>query len=1182
MRLKRLELVGFKSFGNRVCLEFGSGITAIVGPNGSGKSNISDAVRWVLGEQSARSLRGSKMEDVIFSGSAGKKPLGMAEVQLTLDNSEGFLPIDFSEVTVTRRVYRSGESQFLINGKQCRLRDIHDLFTDTGLGREGYAIIGQGQIDAVLSVRSQDRRVLLEETAGIIKYRQRKEEALQKVEQTNQDLVRVTDILHELDQRLGPLQVEAEKARRYQDLAEKLLVNEQDYYALELQSLAQERDRLESEQKELIETAEKIGSQLHDLEQTAAEVNQKLNQIETDIEQGQAEQIELADKQNALDNEIALKTERQANNARRIAALNELRMSKIGQSESLAEKRSHLLAELERTLDQCSVTEQAIGMIEERLQEHQTQRVQTRDSLESLKDDFFEFMRSLTDLRNFQRDFAKEEETLTRQLTMRKEALAAGRSQISLLEETVATTKAQRQDQDKAREQSKQLVESLENQRAELLQAAAEERQKVSEAQAQGTKLLARLNTLRELDSDYEGYAASVKRLMQHKPHQNLILGTVADIIQVPQGLELAFEVALGAALQNIITPNEAAAQTLIDWLKRTGAGRATFLPLDVMRESAFPAGVRSLLNQPGVLGTGDELAQYDDKFKPVISSLLGRTVFTEDLDSALKLRRTLKQFSRIVTRDGSVVYPSGAMTGGSQTSRTSGLLSRKGEMSQLQAEIASLAELEKSHQQRFREIEDEAARLSERLEELSVADLQAQLELQRLDQMLEQLHKDIVREQASYRRLEDEVEQLNQAWSTLLAQRETAAAKLQEEEAAEDKRRAAILALEADLTKIEQDIAQLQNEITQSSVKLAEEKAEVQSVRMQLSNIDEQLQEVQAALSQAEQEREELVLAQARLAEEVTLAEEELDFTRKSRQDLAARLEKLRQERILAQQQIGEINGQLKNATSQRAQLDRRLYRIESEVELKSGQESRIHELLLERSLVPNKVRERVVDQPKSKLKGNIDELKEQIRSLGIVNPAAAEEYDQVKERHHFLTIQLDDLNEAKAQLRKVIEEMDEVCRTKLEETFKLVRAEFKKLFVELFKGGQADLILTEPESPLTTGIEIMAQPPGKKLQNLLLLSGGERALTAIALLFAIRRVKPTPFCILDEIDAALDEGNLHRFAKLMGEFAQTSQLLTITHRQATMEAADALYGVTMTEDAVSQIISVNMKQEG
>lgn len=1182
MRLKRLELVGFKSFANRVSLEFGRGITAIVGPNGSGKSNISDAVRWVLGEQSARTLRGSKMEDVIFSGSDGKKPLGMAEVQLTLDNSDGFLPVDFSEVTVTRRVYRSGESEFLINGKPCRLRDIQDLFTDTGLGKEGFAIIGQGQIDAVLSVRSQDRRVVLEETAGIVKYRLRKEEALQKIEQTNQDLIRVTDILRELDQRLGPLAKEAEKARRYHLLGEQLLAVEQDYYALELQRLDGERSRLEEERRLLVEATEKSAEEQARLERETAELEQNLHRAVSDLEESQARQFQLAEEQNSLETALNVKAERRRNNAQRMDTLAQLQEAKRLQLEGLQTERAAVLEELERALAECAAAEDVVEEAASALKATQEERTKLRRQLDTAKDDFFEFMRSLAELRNFQRDFAKEEQALTRQIAAKREAAAAAEEVVRQLRQQIREHGELQAAKLEETGRLRQDAEALQQEAQALATRAAAERERLRAIQARATQLQARLAALEDLESDYEGYTASVRHLMHEPKHKPLILGTVADILRVPAGLELAFEMALGPALQNVITPDEAAAQALIQWLKDRNAGRATFLPLEAMQPSRFPPAVRDALQAPGVLGTADELVECDPKFRPVVESLLGRIVITEDLDAAIALRRRLRQFSRIVTRDGSVVYPSGAMTGGSYTARTAGLLSRKAEIAQVQQQVAMERAAEAAQKQAVEEVEAAVAENRRRLDEIAQQQVNLQLEVQRLRQILDQLARDLAREEKQQALLESEAGQLAAAREALLARAETAAVRLSQAEAAEQGRRDGVQALEAKLREMEAEIERAQERLTLAKVGLTEAKSKAEALRMQLTTVDRQIGEAAAALEEAQHEAESLQVAQQVLAEEMAEAEARLELNLQAREALACDVDRLRQERDAMQDQLRVYGARLKHASSEHATVERKLYRNETELKLRMGEVERIGELLRERGLNCDMVRGRQPGQPKAQLKKAMDELREQIRSLGMVNPGAAEEYEQVKERHQFLTMQMNDLHEAKAQLQKAIAEMDEICRAKFLETFAQVRAEFSKLFTELFQGGKADLFLTEPESPLTTGIEVVAQPPGKKLQNLLLLSGGERALTAIALLFAIRRVKPTPFCILDEIDAALDETNLDRFARLMKEFAETTQLLTITHRQVTMEAADALYGVTMNDEAVSQIISVRMRQEG
>ncbi|HBG02531.1 MAG TPA: chromosome segregation protein SMC, partial [Firmicutes bacterium] len=675
MRLKRLEIQGFKSFARPVSLDFGQGITAIVGPNGSGKSNISDALRWVMGEQSAKSLRGYKMEDVIFAGSDGKRPLGMAEVQVTLDNSDGFFPLDYAELTVTRRVYRSGDSEFLINKQSCRLRDIHDLFTDTGLGREGYAVIGQGQIDAVLSVRPEDRRVLLEETAGIVKYRQRKEQALRKLEDTSIDLLRVTDILHELESQLGPLEEQAKQARLYLDLAERLQGAELDLYHLTWHGLDQKwverQERLVSLQASYDGAAE----ELHSLEEQKLRLDREEQHLEEEIEGHRQDLMDLTEGYNQGVHTIQLYQERLQNHNTRSEQLTGLIRAQEDELERLQSEGSGLKKQFTELLEQIRVQEETIAQAELGVEDLQQRHKKGQMESQGLKDDFFDFMRELTERRNFQRGFGERQSNLESQI-------AANQDELQRFTESMAVAGKQVRELDEKRLQLADALEALavrEQQTQSELEGAkrnlAQHQSHVRGMQEKLAQVTSRLKTLQEFEEGYAGYAFGVKRIMQHGEMSKLVFGTVADVITVPSGLETAFEVALGAGLQNLITPGEAEAKTLIAWLQKVQGGRVTILPLDTIKGSEFSPDRKNLLNQAGVLGTALDLLTISKQYLPALASLLGRVVITEDLDTALRLKRDLGQFSRIVTRDGSVVFPSGAMTGGSLNNRTSGLL---------------------------------------------------------------------------------------------------------------------------------------------------------------------------------------------------------------------------------------------------------------------------------------------------------------------------------------------------------------------------------------------------------------------------------------------------------------------------------------------------------------------------
>ncbi|HHT41985.1 MAG TPA: chromosome segregation protein SMC [Firmicutes bacterium] len=1180
MRLKRLEIQGFKSFAQPVCLEFGPGVTAIVGPNGSGKSNISDALRWVLGEHNIKSLRGSKLEDIIFAGSDGKRPLGMAEVQLTLDNSEGFLPVDYAEVTVARRVYRSGDSEFFINKQNCRLKDIQDLFTDTGLGRESYAVVGQGQIDQVLSVRSEDRRVLLEETAGIIKYRQRKEQALRKLEETSVDLLRVTDVLHELESQLGPLEEQAKQARLYLSLAEELREAELDHFHLSWQNLSSKLTKVEEDYQHLQVEYEQGTEYLEELEIRAAKLETEEQALQAEIEARQQELTDLVEAYNKTVHSIELHQERIKNQDARAGQLEALIGAKQEELRLLTGERDKLQQELDAIKQELHAQEQAVRQAYQALEGVQGQHRRAQADLEKLKDEFFEFMRELADQRNFQRSFSERRSSLEEQLSRSAQELA-------FLQERLIEIDTQLQDVEKRSMELQELSASQEEQERSLqgelsgaraaLAELEQRRRRLESAQA---GVISRLKTLKELEEGYEGYGQGVRRILQDGRMSKLVLGTVADVIQVPQGLETAFEVALGAGLQNLITVGEEEAKALIAWLQKVQGGRVTILPLDSVRGAEFSPQVKSFFQAPGVLGSALDLLSFSEEYRPALASLLGRVVITEDLETALQLKKRVRQFSRIVTRDGSVVFPTGAITGGSINTRTSGLLTRKGELARLEKEADDLAgELEGAAAERS-SILAQISQGEQRAVKLQQEQVQTKLALQGAAQDRAQVLRERERLEAGCQDLSVRIEELQVLQVNLGSECELAAAQVGELEAEEQRRREQIQAQEAALVHLAGSVESLAHQHTQEQVRLAELKGVLENRRMHAANLEQRISEAQGTAGQAQGDLDQIAADRLQNEQYIKDAGEANAKRRQQQKELQAALDFRKQERHRVQQERAQLGQELIQVQKDQLRRERALYRLETELsQLQSGQEQ-IREALTERGLSLASIVNREVQKKEAALKRSIEDLRSQIRDLGLVNPTAAEEYERVVERCSFLQDQLADLNEARASLMDVINEMDKLCRTRLREVFDQVRQEFQTLFTWLFQGGSADLVLTDPESILTTGIDVLARPPGKKLQNLLLLSGGERALTAIALLFAIRRVKPVPFWVLDEIDATLDESNLERFSALMQEFSQDTQFLVITHRTRTMENADTLYGVTMGDQGVSQIISVALNR--
>lgn len=1176
MRLKRLEIQGFKSFARPVSLEFGPGITAIVGPNGSGKSNISDAIRWVLGEQSARSLRGQRMEDVIFAGSDGKRPLGMAEVHLTLDNSQGFLPLDYAEVAIARRVYRSGDSEFLINKQNCRLKDIHDLLTDTGLGREGYAIIGQGQLEAVLSVRSEDRRILLEETAGIVKYRQRKEEALRKLQETDIDLLRVTDILHELEGQLGPLSKQAERARIYLGLMDELQEAELDYDHLLWHKL-ETKERAALERQVLLKRDhEAWNTECALLQKEKSRLETALELLAKELDADQEELMALTDAHNEGKHTIKLYTERQTDHHTRCRELAGVIGGQEAELADLADQMEALGSEVAQLNDGILKQEEQVLGVQADLDEVQAGHRRTQAEINSLKDDFFEFMRCLAEQRNLHRSCDDRRQNLESQAAAGAEELKRLQTQLDSaadrlkeLAETEEKLAQKRADQRKA---EKTCLAKLAEHEELLQQNEAENRR----LEARNAQLASRLGTLQELEEGYQGYGFGVRRLMQDAKMSALVLGTVAEVIRVPEGLETAYEVALGSAVQNVITADEEDAKTLIAWLKKVQGGRVTFLPLNTVRGSEFSQQERRHFKMPGVLGAGLELLDFPEQFRPALASLLGRIVITEDLDTALALKRKLTRFARLVTKDGSVVFPSGAMTGGSWKQRTSGLLTRKAELNDLERELDTVRKKAKTLAAESEYLATTRAVLQRELEEIRASQVELKLNAQSVEQSRKQITAQ--RDSAGYRRQEmiDRLNQLKEILTNLDGEKEVAAAKVSDLETEEEARRKNIRVLERTLGELSAKMNSIVETHTKQRVRLAELKGNLQNLRTREDNLKQRKQSAlrlrqEAAAEQArlQQERNEF----ARIIKEIE-AENGLRTARAN--ELKAGLGQKRAARQEAQQEKAALDLELSRKQKEQLEKERALYRCETQLEQLAREREQILVSLSDRGLALANILGRTVAAPEGTLKKQMEGLRKQIRELGLVNPAAAQEFEAVQERCEFLRTQLTDLNEARESLQSVIREMDKLCRTRFIEVFEQVKTEFSKIFTRLFLGGKAELIMTDPDSVLTTGIDIMAQPPGKKLQNLLLLSGGERALTSIALLFAIRRVKPAPFCVLDEIDAALDESNLHRFVELMEESAQETQFLVITHRQATMEAADTLYGVTMGEQAISQIISV------
>jgi chromosome segregation protein len=1183
--LKRIELSGFKSFADKTELEFVQGITAVVGPNGSGKSNISDGIRWVLGEQSARSLRGGKMEDVIFAGSDARRAVNYGEVSLTLDNASQSLPLDYHEVTVTRRVHRSGDSEYFINKQACRLKDITELFMDTGIGKEAYSIIGQGRIEEILSTKSEERRGIFEEASGIVKYKSRKKEAQKKLQDTEQNLLRIHDLVSELEDQIEPLREQSEKAVKYKALREQLKQSEIAVYVHGIDQLhaawTEASDKLTLLQREQLELAtvvnkhdahlEKHRLESRRLDEELEDLQASLLQLSEDFEKSEGHGEVLKERsrnftlnRQQLDGTMSLQTLRLQEKE---TDLDELRIKLTEVSGVLLQLQATLTAEEERLLGVSGGTSSAAE--------------------DSLKTELMDVLSRIAGARNDIRYAEQGQESLVR----RMERLQEEGRKWSEQKEQLDTRKAELTGQEQAVTEE---IESIHSQYIALTESLRAKQELASDAQGMVRKweqkidaLVSRRDTMKELQDDYDGFQLGVKEVLKAKRRPDGlrgIRGAVAELVQVPADIELAIETALGGALQNVVVETEKDGREAIAFLKSRQMGRATFLPMDVIKGRSVSDSERaSMKAAQGFVGIAAELVRYQSEYNQIFSSLLGNVIVAESLEDANRIAAKGQYRFRVVTLEGDVVNPGGSMTGGSQGKKTTSLLGRQRQMEELGKEITvsegQLQELKNKSADIMKEITSDNALL----ESLRGHGEKKRIEEQQLRAQLGTVEAELrnVNEQLSLDA--QDVQSLQTEYSEHGDKRAEAQALLEKLTLDEAALGLAIRNAEMVRKASESQKEELQTQLTELKVSVASAAQEKQSlleqqrrVQTDAAGIQSELDGSKAILETLERDMallETESLAQIELLNDLKLRKEstarDMEFKRAERAEWLKQLEEQENETREQRQQLKKVEEQLHQtevkATRLDVELDNLLKKLAEEYELS-------YELAKERYPVPENI---------SQAQTEVRELKRAISGLGDVNLGAIEEFARVSERYGFLSEQQNDLIDAKTTLYHVIREMDEEMSKRFKVTFEAIRSHFGLVFAKLFGGGRADLVLSEPDNLLDTGIEIVAQPPGKKLQNLQLLSGGERALTAIALLFSILRVKPVPFCVLDEVEAALDEANVSRFAEYLREFSESTQFIVVTHRKGTMEEADVLYGVTMEEGGVSKLVSVRLEDE-
>lgn len=1183
MRLKGLKMQGFKSFADKIELDFSEGITAIVGPNGSGKSNISDAVRWVLGEQSAKMLRGSKMEDVIFNGTQTRKRLGFAEVTLELDNHDRHFNVDFDDVSVTRKVFASGESQYFMNGTPCRLKDIHEVFMDTGLGRDGYSMIGQGKIDEILSGKSEDRRQIFEEAAGISKYRYRKEEAERRLKHTDENLDRVADIITELEAQIGPLTQQAEKAKKYLNLRDRLKL-------LDVNLALRVTERSREQTAVLTEKLQAIVAQL--------------TQTEAELSAADSEQEACYNRFEELDRAMAEETKALENDEETMV----IEQREIEVLKNTIEGNAKLLERIEKETADLKAGKLSL---EENLHAQERELDELLKALEALQNEKQALNAQIT-------DFEAGADTQSEHIEALKAEIAEGfaaaseskitLSNLSLLEDnlkvrnrelqsTLAERKAELQTQrergeslDSEQQRKAEFIEGLEKklaqsraEEAELQNRVKENKARYDELQLSVQRKKTRLHLLSEMEQNFEGYYRSVKEIMKQHENGRLsrvgIHGPVSKLLAVDKPYAAAIGAAIGGALQNIVVDSEADAKAAISFLKEIHAGRATFMPISAVSGSEMDAS--RLVHEPGFVGVASQLVSYDSQYDGIVKNLLGKTVVVRQMDQAIDMSRKYKQSLRIVTLEGEIFYPGGSIAGGSQQ-KGNQLLGREQEIKELETalkqserQFAELTKVQKDLETQLLDLAEEQAKTDDVYRENKEVLLVLTRDKEHHEVLLSSLTEAI-------RELEGSVQQAAAEAENLVRQRDEAAQKLAAAEKMIAEKRTAVNELEQSFEIYLNQKQKMNDAVLEKGFAASAKENEIEQCRGKMKDLLEEIEQAAAHIRLRQSETDEI--CQTNEGHRQAIAEKEehnqqLGAAAEERRKAVARMTQERQE---AEQRLRSLQGDVKNTRETAYSLKTERERLEHKREkLESDAAAAVSRLWDEYEITYSEAEGMRQDLgADSDLNKEIGSLRGQIRGLGNVNVDAIEELAAVSERYSFLSAQRQDLQKARQDLLHIIDEMQTVMKRQFKEQFDKISQHFKTTFAELFGGGRADLVLEDENDVLACGIQIHVQPPGKKLQSLSLLSGGERALSAIALLFAILRIKPTPFCFLDEIEAALDENNVYRYADFIKRFSRNTQFILVTHRRGTMECADMIYGVTMQEKGVSKLLALNLDE--
>ena len=1181
MYLKRLELQGFKSFADKTVLEFKEGITSVIGPNGSGKSNISDAIRWVLGEQSIKSLRGAKSEDIIFAGTQARKSLGFAEVSMVIDNTDGKLPIEYAEVTVTRKIYRSGETGYFINKTPCRLKDILELFMDTGIGKDGYSIIGQGKIDEILSNKSEDRRRIFEEAAGIVKYRTRKAESEKKLEQTKLNLLRINDILSEIEANIEPLKLQSDKAKQFLDLREELKNIEVGLFLYNIENYKEKLSQVTKDEEIMQSQKQDEDEKMSKLQEAKEELKQEIDSITINIEELQNIGFESTNKIEKINSEIGISNERIQNNT-----LNKERLEKE------IEEIKNKIAELEEEITQKKTKKENLFLNKEKFQKELDEKQKELDELtKKLSDKELEIegkkqiAQQNTDMRYECLETISNQDVLIENLDKRQKSV---KQELTTVISELDEARDNKQEMGKGFHEIESKKEKMEQTLKEKADLKLKCMNKVKEFDDSINSLTydlrmkdSRLKFLIETEKEKEGYTKSVKALLNDCEKNSLLQkgteGILANLISVKKEYETAIEMYLGQTLQNVVTETEEDAKKLVEHLRKNNLGRASFLPISSIRGKKLDRMIKN--NLEGIIGIASDLVKCDKKYEQIVLNLLGRTVVVENMDSAIALSKMNSYSFRVVTLQGDIISPSGAITGGSVQTKTVNILGRSREIEELENNI--------------KELENKIKEESKKKEEYSVSITDVIEEVSRLEKEMQDTEVVYATEKQKMVSIEENINKL-----------EVRRDKLKEENNQIDEQRVKANETKAkkqeEIQNLNNQIDELNSVIEEFAVNNKENQKYIDDLNFDITNlkisvssfdesgtsIDEMLERIKldiennnSSIQNKNENIAQIFKENETLENRITELNAQIEQIKSDVENSSTKVDELKNKRVEKNSKLSETENEINNQFNTIEGLKEQIVKIDvKKTKLEQDLEQVVNSLWEEYELTPNAVTEYKRPDNIAQTQKEVNHIRNKIKDLGSINVDSIEEYKKTKERYDFMCEQRADLDETAGKLRNVISDMTDTMKKQFADKFRQINKNFNEVFVELFGGGKAELILEDENNILECGIDIQVQPTGKKLQNMMLLSGGEKAFTAIALLFAILKINPAPFCILDEIEAALDDVNVYRFAEYLKKFSKETQFLVITHRKGTMEAADTVYGVTMEENGISKLLSIKL----